>query len=452
MKKHISSAVAVILSVCLAGCGQAGGTAGEAGKTDVKLNSYEAKSAKPVASGMEMEEFAMSDKYRDWRDKYWDKLYASLAVQSEMDDFYSGIMQNILVSDDENTVCSPLNIYMACSMLAEVSDGETRQQVLDVLGVKDTESLRQRIGILWEADNVDTPLIKSNLADSFWLNGAIKYNTSTLKNLSEYYYASSYTGDPASDEMNNALRKWLDDNTGGLLKDYTSDVSLNPETVMALASTLYYKASWADEFYKDATDKQTFHGTKGDTRVDMMHRSDSMSIYDTDKFSCVELNLVDSGAMWVFLPNEGVDVNELPSNKDVLGVIRGNESIKSDYTMVNVSLPRFKVSAKTDLNGTLAAMGIKDAFVPGVADFSPITANPSDAKDLEICLTKAEHAAVVEADEDGVVGAAYTVMMMDARMAMMEEERDFTVDRPYMFVVTGGDNSILFSGVVRNME
>lgn len=33
-----------------------------------------------------------------------------------------------------------------------------------------------------------------------------------------------------------------------------------------------------------------------------------------------------------------------------------------------------------------------------------------------------------------------------------DEEIDFVIDRPFMFILTGGDGSILFSGIVRNIE
>ncbi|MGN1347913.1 MAG: serpin family protein, partial [Acutalibacteraceae bacterium] len=36
---------------------------------------------------------------------------------------------------DENVVFSPLNVYMALSLLAESTDGESRQQILELLGV-----------------------------------------------------------------------------------------------------------------------------------------------------------------------------------------------------------------------------------------------------------------------------------------------------------------------------
>ena len=36
--------------------------------------------------------------------------------------------------------------------------------------------------------------------------------------------------------------------------------------------------------------------------------------------------------------------------------------------------------------------------------------------------------------------------------AKPDEEIEFVLDRPFMFIVTGRDGSILFSGIVRNID
>ena len=50
-----------------------------------------------------------------------------------------------------------------------------------------------------------------------------------------------------------------------------------------------------------------------------------------------------------------------------------------------------------------------------------------------------------------MIGAAYTELAL-AGAGMIEEEIDFVLDRPFLFLVTSRDGSILFAGVVRNME
>ena len=115
--------------------------------------------------------------------------------------------------------------------------------------------------------------------------------------------------------------------------------------------------------------------------------------------------------------------------------------------MVNLAVPKFSVSAKTDLRETMVGLGVIDALDPGMADFTPLTTDRDN-----LYVSKAEHAALVEIDEDGVTGAAYTELAIAEGAALPDEEIDFILDRPFMFLVTGRDGSVLFSGIVRNIE
>lgn len=400
-------------------------------------------------SDMSPEEFAESDVHWQWWDGYRAKLEASEELQDGMDGFYAEILPQLLAAgDQENRVCSPLNIYIALAMLAEVTDGESRRQVLDALQVKDLEELRERTSALWEANYVDIPSLKTILADSLWLRDNTAYNEETLQTLAERYYASAFHGPMGSEEMNRALREWTDENTGGLLKDFTKDLELSPETVMALVSTIYYKAAWYDTFNEKVTKKETFHGAAGDTTVDMMHIGDTMTVYFGEHFTAVSKGLLDSGSMFFFLPDEGTDAAALAADPEVLRLIRGEWNGKEDVYMVNLSVPRFRVQAKTDLIGTLEHLGIRDILDSSTADFSPLT---DDVE--ELFLSSAQHTAMVETDENGVTGAAYTILMLAEGAALEEPEPyDFILDRPFFFAVTSRDESILFGGIVQNIE
>ena len=162
----------------------------------------------------------------------------------------------------------------------------------------------------------------------------------------------------------------------------------------------------------------------------------------------VSLSLQDSGSMYFLLPDENTDVNELVSSPDLMKVIRRDESSDNWYSpMVNLSVPKFKVSEKTDLIETVRALGVTDALDTDLADFSPLTGDKEN-----LYLSKADHAATLEIDENGVTGAAYTELGISETAAEIpDDEIDFVLDRPFLFLVTGQDGSILFSGVVRNI-
>lgn len=139
-----------------------------------------------------------------------------------------------------------------------------------------------------------------------------------------------------------------------------------------------------------------------------------------------------------------MDVNELVDDPTLLQALRADA--RASYPMVKLSVPKFKVSGKQDLRDMLGKLGVTDVLDPAKADFTALT---SDAKDF--FLSKADHAAVVEIDEKGVSAAAYTDLGI-LGAGMPQKTLEFVLDRPFVFVVTGWDGSVLFTGVVRNIE
>lgn len=401
----------------------------------------------PVAKTLSAQAFMESDEHWNWWSSYRELVSETEGLQTGMGAYNRALMEQLLISENENTVCSPLNTYIAFAMLAEVSDGNTRQQILNMLGVSDIETLRSNVSALWESNYVDTPVLKSLLANSIWLNDSVKYNEGTLNILANSYYASTFSGTPGSAEMDEALRIWTDANTGGLLREYTKNMSIDPETVLEILSTIYYKAMWLEEFREDNTTHEIFHGTTGDTTVDMMHKTDTIGVYSSDNFMSVSLGLNDSGAMYFFLPNAGIDVNSLVSDPDIMAALQ-YDGMDENWSspLVHLSVPKFKVSGKTDLIETVRALGLTDALDPLLSDFTPLTTERDD-----LFLSKAEHAAMIEIDEHGVTGAAYTELALSEGAAEPDDEIDFVLDRPFMFIVTGKDGSILFAGIVRNI-
>ena len=390
-----------------------------------------------------------SEKYdEDW-DAWWESYQEKTADMTDpatLTHWFTtsipALMQN---AGKENRVCSPLNIYMALSMLAAVTGGETRQQILDALGAESLDALQKQAAQLWAENSWDDGLVTSTLANSIWLRDGYNYNSETLQKLGEDFYASAFSGEMGSDAYNNILRDWINEHTGNLLTEQAGKLELNADTVLALVSTLYYSASWHDKFSSAATTQDVFHAPNGDVSTDFLHSSDSNMVYYGDGFSAIGLSLENSGRMWLLKPDEGVDAAELLQNEDTLGFLLANgEWSQTQRAIVNLSLPKFDVSSDLDILDTLAQLGMTDVLNGIKSDFTPLTA----AND-SLALTQAKHAARVKIDEDGCEAAAYTILGAEAT-AMMgpEDEIDFTLDNPFVFAITGIDGLPLFVGLV----
>ena len=390
-----------------------------------------------------------SEKYdEDW-DAWWESYQEKTADMTDPAAlthwFTTSIPALMRNAGKENRVCSPLNIYMALSMLAAVTGGETRQQILDALGAESLDALQKQAAQLWAESSWDDGLVTSTLANSIWLRDGYNYNSETLQTLGEDFYASAFSGEMGSDAYNNILRDWINEHTGNLLTEQAGKLELNADTILALVSTLYYSASWHDKFSSAATTQDVFHAPNGDVSTDFLHSSDSNTVYYGDGFSAIGLSLENSGRMWLLKPDEGVDAAELLQNEDTLGFLLANgEWSQTQRAIVNLSLPKFDVSSDLDILDTLAQLGMTDVLDGIKSDFTPLTA----AND-SLALTQAKHAARVKIDEDGCEAAAYTILGVEAT-AMMgpEDEIDFTLDNPFVFAITGIDGLPLFVGLV----
>lgn len=365
-----------------------------------------------------------------------------------LDDFFRKSIPVFLSGKEgENTAYSPLNVYMALAILAELTDGSSRQQVLDLLGADEIQSLRSQANDLWNAQYQNDGATTSILASSLWMREDISYVDATMETLAENYYASSFQGEMGSQKMNQAMQDWINQQTGGYMEEQTKNLSTGKDTVLALATTLYFQAKWNCEFQQSATKPQTFHSPQGDREVDFMHASLSGNYYWGDHFGAVRLGLQSGGEMWFLLPDQGVTPEQLLNDSQAIEfLISGNEMDqweRKKNVILNLSVPKYDITSDTDLKEGMATLGITDALDPGLADFSPTS------QDVEpIYLSQVQHGVRASIDEEGVTAAAYTVMAASGGSEPPGEEVDFVLDRPFLFTITGQDGLPLFVGIV----
>ena len=90
-----------------------------------------------------------------------------------------------------------------------------------------------------------------------------EFGQSVLDSLAKNYYAESFQGTMGAEKTNKLLRDWINRQTNDLLKGQTDGLELSRDTVLALVSTLYFKAAWTDEFNKTLTAPDTFTNAEG---------------------------------------------------------------------------------------------------------------------------------------------------------------------------------------------
>ena len=358
--------------------------------------------------------------------------------------FKDGNSQFLLTETNENKLWSPVNAYIGLAMAAELTEGETRQQLLDLFGVENTDALRKQVSAVWESVYQDNSKEICVLANSLWLESGLQYDQEAMDAIAYHYYASVFQGDLGSNKINKDIAAWINNNTGKFLKDSTKSIELTPETIMALYSTLYFQAKWSDEFSASKNTEGVFHMQDGVTQAVYMNKKlKQMNYYWGENFSAVNLGLKNGCSMWFVLPDEGMTVNDVLNGGAYMEMILSNEWEDYKYMKVNLSVPKFDVSSTMDLSEGLKNMGATNVFYENVAEFTKLTA------DSPIYLTGANQSVRVQIDEEGVKAAAYIEIPGAGSAAPPEEVIDFVLDRPFLFVITN-DNIPLFAGCVNN--
>lgn len=350
-----------------------------------------------------------------------------------------------IFAEGENTVYSPVSLYMALGMVTELTEGQTKRQVTNLLGVSDSEALRQWTQSLWRQlyrDEKDSALWLGNAA---FLNETMSFHKEPLEVLAKDYYASSYCLPMGTSGADKTIAAWLNQQTNDLLTDDTGAIRTEKRDLLRLYNTIYYKAPWQAEFFGGATAEDIFTAADGtEQRADFMHIAiEGSPVRKGEGYRCASLYLKDGGRMTFYLPDEGVTVEELLQRENLLGELL---PVDEWVVRVNWSVPKFDLHDSLKLNDALQALGVTDAFDKNKADFAPLTEQPAYVESVN-------QAARVKINEEGVEAAAYTEVDVNAAAAPPQElpEEEMNLNRPFLFVIWK-DGTPLFVGAVQTME
>ncbi len=456
MKKLICILLSAVMILGLAGCGAGGTNSGNA--ADPKPSGgYQLSSLKlPATVSYPNEESffkngnydseAAQKAWKEWNSQSEAKKLLAASYDGKLDHYLSLSAEYLKGMDGKNVLCSPINIYFALAMLAECCGGNSRTEILNVLGAADIEELRTVTKALWEQTYYAADSYTAELASSLWMNNDINgitpdFDKDTLAALAMYYYATAYSGKATDKGFSAEFKDWLNEHTGGLLKEHVESLEdFTEDLVVAIASTVYFKGAWMEEFNKADTSDDVFHAVSGDRNVQFMHKTESYRVLRADDLTAVFIPFAAVGGMWIILPDEGITTEQLNADRKIINIIKDADLKDGSAENVNLSLPKFDVDAKLDLVEILDRMGIQSVFHEG-ADLSGII------KNVSAHVTDATHAARVKIDEEGCEAAAFTVIIAKAD-GMGPLPIEFKVDRPFAFAITGSDGLPLFTGIV----
>jgi len=358
-----------------------------------------------------------------------------------------------LMSRDGNIFFSPFSISQALAMTYAGARGNTETQIADTMrftvGQDRLHPAFNRLDLELQsrgegAKGKDGEGFRLNIANSTWGQDGWTWQQPFLDTLGVQYGAGMRLVDffTQPEQCRLTINAWVEERTESRIKDLLPEGIITPETVLVLVNAIYFNAAWLEPFEKEDTYQGDFTLLDESTvTVPLMEQTEEHDYMEGDGFKAVEI-MYDGEelSMVIILPNIGRfdEIESSLSAEFIDGIIGdfGNYS-------VTLTMPKFEYESEFGLNGALMDMGMEDAFMPGVADFSGM-----DGSHL-LYITDVVHKAYVGVDEAGTEAAAATGVVIG--YTSIPQSATFKADHPFIFLIRDIETgSILFIGRVLN--
>jgi len=367
-------------------------------------------------------------------------------------------------SDRQANLCiSPVSVYMALALATECSNGQTREEILNAVGVtyEDVKSFTKTLYAFANREfyyhsitDKEKVSAFAELANSVWTDKTLPLKEQAASNLASNFNCDFFSVDFSGSEGERAIEAYIKDKTHGLVD---SDINLPPDTLITLINTFYLKEIWNQygrelNFTDEKYDFTNADGSITRTKLLMGYYGDG-AVYDGEGYTTFFTTTCHGFKIKFILPDEGKTIEDVftPQNVYTVNNITDYGTLDSVNMLrhhTRVFFPEYEADFDGDLSDILKQdFGINKLFDVNGCDFSSIT-------DAPIYCDAVIHKCNLKVTDKGIEGAAVTVMP-GAGAAGPDEYtdvyHDYIIDRAFGFVLTDTYGAVLFSGVVNKI-
>lgn len=347
-----------------------------------------------------------------------------------------------------NLFFSPHSISTALAMTCAGARGQTEEQMAQVLHFSlPQERLHPAFKVLEEVLETigNQKGCKLSVANALWGQKDYSFLEEFLDLMEQYYGAGLNKVDfeNNTERARKTINTWVLKQTNYKIKDLIKPGVLNPLTRLVLTNAIYFYGTWEYQFNKRDTHTAPFIINPGETvQVPMMSMKENLRYWANEDLQVLELPYVGKYmSMIVLLPR---NLEDLDSLENSLTIENLNDWLAGLHEReVEVYLPKFEITSEFSLKGILTAMGMTDAFMPAVADFSGMDGT------RDLFISAIVHKAFVAVNEEGTEAAAATAVVMT--LTSVPQNPVFRADHPFIFLIRDNESgNILFIGRVMN--
>jgi serpin B len=378
-----------------------------------------------------------------------DRYATTQSVQSlvtSLNDFSFAFNDEIMKDGESNIFYSPYSIFTALSMAYEGARNNTAVQMKDVLNILQNDSVTESsFGKLYNLLNQNKEGYIINTANALWTNVDYSFLDSYINLLKSYYVAEANELDFSKNvEAAETINTWIEEQTNDKIKDMIKPEMLSDLTKLVLTNAIYFKGLWEKQFdLKDTYETDFETNTLEKIKVDMMSfdsEDKNFNYTETDDLKIIELDYKGKEiSMIIILPKE----NNISLAEEQLSAVNLINWINSfSKTKIEIlQIPKFRLETEYSLNSMLFKMGMTDAFLPNIADFSGMDGTN------DLFINNVLHKAFIEVNEEGTEAAAATTVIVGTTSIL--EPHTFIADHPFIFLIQQKETgAVLFIGKV----
>jgi serpin B len=351
--------------------------------------------------------------------------------------FAFNIFKEVSKANGRNTFFSPLSLNMALGMLYNGASGDTRAEMVQVLGMSDfseyeiNEFYQKMSQALLNID----PLTDIGIANSIWYRNTWSVKQPFIDINKHYFDAMVQALDFSQPDAADVINKWCADKTKNRITEIV-EKPIHGGIVMYLINALYFKSKWLFEFDKSQTKQADFTKSDNQTkRVSMMEQETSLSYYIDEHLQCVELPYGNQAfSMVVILPSYDSDIDQLIDYLD--NAVWQNIIKNLQKLNVWVKFPRFKIECDLSLNEPVKNVGMRKIFIGGLDNISE-----------GLAVSEIKQKTFVEVNEEGTEAAAVTSIEIRETSSGQGSSIPFFATSPFLYLIKEkSTGAILFIG------
>ena len=329
---------------------------------------------------------------------------------------------------DSNVFMSPLSASMALGMTMNGAAGQTFDEMRSSLAfgtlppAEINASYRSLIDMLRGLDSK----VDFRIANSIWYRNGFPIESAFLTESQQFFDAKVSALDFNSASAPSTINNWVNQSTNGKI-DAIIDGQIGADVVMYLINAIYFNGSWTTRFDKAQTRSEPFNSVNGTTApIMMMRRTGELRVAQTADAQVIDLAYGgDAYAMTILLPKTGKPIRDVVAGLTAESWQAAVANVTT--TSAELQMPKFTMKWAAQLNDPLKALGMRQAFVPGGADFTRM----SQLRGTDLYISAVKQKSFVDVHEEGTEAAAVTSVEIKVTSAPAA----IRVDRPFVFAI-----------------